>query len=240
MPRFFLDNIEVGEVYITGIEASHIKNSLRMKIGDKLTLSDGKGYEYGGIIRDIQQDVLILILNKTKSKNESNFNVNLYQCLPKGDKLETIIQKSVELGANSITPVLSNRTISRHDNKSFVKKLERYRKICLEACKQSERAYIPTINNIIPFNSAIDECSSTMGCTNIIFYEKFGEKMGNILLNDRNISIFVGSEGGFEDYEIEYAKRKGFNICSLGNRILRCETAAIASISIIMNILGDI
>lgn len=243
MPRFFITDFCNDKVVIFGEDSIHIKKSLRMKIGDSITLSDGKGYEYYGIIENIDNDIIVSVLSKQKSLSEPKFNIHLYQCLPKGDKFDLIVQKCVELGVTEITPVISNRVISRPDDKSFYKKLIRYNKISTEAAKQSGRSIIPNVNNILSFNQAVNNCTNIKGNFNIIFYEKYGDRINDILGKNNeisDISIFLGSEGGFDSSEIYYVQCKGFNICSLGNRILRCETAPITAISIIMNILGDI
>ena len=238
MPRFFVDNINGDSALIIGEDANHIGRSLRMKTGENITLCCD-GYDYSCKIESItDSDVSCSILEKCKSISEPNVILTLYQAIPKLDKFETIIQKSVELGVNRIVPVLTSRCISRPDEKSFSKKLDRFQKISLEAAKQSGRALIPEITNVISFKTAIDEMSKMdLG---LICYEKGGQALSEVgLLPNKAISIIIGSEGGFDTSEVEQAKEKGIIPIWLGNRILRCETAPLAAISIIMNLTGN-
>lgn len=235
MPRFFVDNISETEAKIAGADAVHIIKSLRMKVGEELILCDKKGFDYECVIDKIDESVICNILEKKKCISEPTCKVTLYQAFPKGDKFETIIQKCVELGINEIVPVLTARCISRPDQKSFAKKLERYNKIALEAAKQSGRGIIPKVNNIISFNEAIVRMKSEN--TAIIFYEGGGQNINKLYIqNESNIGLMIGSEGGFEEAEIEYALKNDIIKVGLGPRILRCETAPIAALAIIMNI----
>lgn len=241
MPRFFIDNIDNDnkKAYILGEDAKHISKSLRMHTGEKVTLCDCKGYDYICTIISINDQYVEVNINDIViSKSEPNITVILYQGLPKGDKMDTIIQKAVELGISEIVPVLTNRCVSRPDEKSANKKCQRWQKISLEAAKQSGRGIIPHINNIITFKEMIKR----INCNDqtIIFYEQGGQSLSNILNSSRNnINIIIGPEGGFEKYEVEQLSEIGANIATLGPRILRTETAGIAAISAIMYATGN-
>ena len=133
--------------------------SLRLAIGDKITLCDGKGWDYQGIIESLGEQVVIQIISKEETKSEPVASITLFQALPKGDKMEYIIQKSVELGVHEIVPVLTSRCISRPDPKSMKKKVERYKKIAWEAAKQSGRGMIPKVSQLLTLEQAVERLS---------------------------------------------------------------------------------
>ena len=235
MPRFFIDDINDERAIITGSDANHIGRSLRMKVGEEITLTKA-GYDYDCVIESFTAEtVYCKVISKEKNSSEPTINLTLYQALPKSDKMELIIQKAVELGATKIVPVLTQRCISRPDNKSFKKKIERFQKISLEAAKQSGRGIIPEIGDLINLKEAIK--LTKFDDTSFICYECGGESLLDVNLKEfKNISLFIGSEGGFEKSEVDFCKDNGVIPIWLGNRILRCETAPLAAISIIMNL----
>ena len=164
MPRFFTENIDQNSGSITGEDAKHIARVLRMKNGQPLTVCDTKGYDYACIIEGITEEQIDLkVLSRSPSVTEPNVSVHLYQAMPKADKLELIIQKAVELGVNSITPVMTRRCVSRPDAKSMKKKLERYNRIALEAAKQSGRGIIPQVNPLLELDQALGQMQQS-GC----------------------------------------------------------------------------
>ena len=235
MPRFFASNISSDFVELDKENSQHISKSLRMKKGEEITLCDMQGYDYKCTVEEFGENVLCKVLEKTKCLTEPSVNVTVYQAMPKMDKLELIVQKCVELGAVKIVPVLTSRCVSRPDEKSMKKKIERFQKISLEASKQSGRGIVPKIENMLNFKEAID-CMSEDDI-GIILYEGGGENLADMNLSSKkSISIFIGSEGGFDVSEVEYAVSKGIKRIGLGARILRCETAPIASMAIIMNL----
>ncbi|MDK2801866.1 MAG: 16S rRNA (uracil(1498)-N(3))-methyltransferase [Oscillospiraceae bacterium] len=243
MPKFFIDNKLIRDnIYeISGEDALHIKKSLRKKVGDNISLSDGCGYDYDCIIINITKCIVLNIQKIYLSKTEVKKEIILCQALPKGDKLDFIIQKAVELGVSMVVPFISNRCVSRPKKEILPKKNNRYNKIALEAAKQSLRSKIPVVHEIISFS----DCLNMIGEKDkgIIFYEEEGKKLCLIekeLFKSERIFLFIGSEGGFEKQEIEMAIAKNFSICTLGNRILRCETASITGISVLMHIIGEI
>ncbi len=235
MPRFFKSDITGEQIIIDGKDAEHIGRSLRMKIGDEITICDCIGNDYFCKISSISDEICCSIMKKEKSKSEPNVHVTLYQAMPKSDKFETIIQKSVELGVTKIVPILTTRCVSRPDKKTMSKKLKRYEKISLEAAKQCGRGIIPEISDIMSFKEAITSMKTENHA--ILFYERGGINLKNFNFSAKdNISIMIGSEGGFSEEEAEFAKNNGVIIAGLGNRILRCETAPLAALSIIMNL----
>lgn len=232
MPRFFVSDIPKDIVNITGESATHITKSLRMKPGDKLTLCDGFAHDYICEIASIGDTVILKVLDCLDNISEPSLKAHLYQAMPKGDKFENIIQKSVELGVTQITPVLTSRCVSRPNDKAMQKKLIRYRKIAHEAAKQSGRGIIPQINPMINFDTAVNQMKEEKS---VLFYECSGKSVSDILKPaDTKISFMVGSEGGFAPEEVEFAKSSGIEIANLGPRILRCETAPLCVLSIFM------
>lgn len=237
MPRFFVPDIGSDRVLITGEDARHMTKSLRLAIGDKITLCDGKGWDYQGIIESLGEQVVIQIISKEETKSEPVASITLFQALPKGDKMEYIIQKSVELGVHEIVPVLTSRCISRPDPKSMKKKVERYNKIALEAAKQSGRGMIPKVSQLLTLEQAVERLSKK----NIVFYENGGKRLQELVDGQTlDLGVFVGSEGGFSMEEIEFLGRYQVLPATLGQRILRCETAPICGLSVIFSLTGDI
>lgn len=238
MPRFFTSNINGNSLIIEGDDAKHISKVLRLKEGDKITACDN-GTDYFGEIESITSEQVSVKIHETSpSISEPSLEVILYQALPKGDKLELIIQKAVELGVHKIVPVLTHRCVSRPDNKSMAKKISRFQKISEEAAKQSGRGRIPEICDMITYKQAI----ATMKTHNhaIIFYENETAPLRDLLANiSGSLGIMVGSEGGFEQSEIAFAHENGIDTASLGSRILRCETAPLSALSVIMYETGN-
>lgn len=234
MARFFVDTVDDNKYTIMGENAKHISKSLRMNIDETIILCDKDGFDYTCKITEINNDnVVVDVLNSEKNQHESDIKISLYMAFPKGDKFEFIVQKAVELGINRIVPVLTSRCISRPDKASFSKKLQRFNKISLEAAKQSGRGIVPQVLDIISFDEAINQMQTFD--KKILFYENGGQPIKEVLTqSDTELAIFIGSEGGFSESEINLAISKGLCICSLGKRILRCETAPIVALSAIM------
>ena len=156
MPRFYIDPPAGDFVTLTGEDARHICRSLRMAVGEALTLCDGAGIDYNGVLRQTDgQIATVEILSRQPSQTEPTVSIRLFQALPKGDKMEWIIQKAVELGISEVVPVLTERCISRPDEKSMEKKLLRWQKIAVEAAKQCGRSRIPTVCPLMSFSQAV-------------------------------------------------------------------------------------
>lgn len=238
MPRFFVssENIEHGSVTITGDDAWHIARSLRMAVGESLTVCDTDGYVHECALEKITDDeVCARICESSKSETESPVHVTLYQALPKGDKMDVIVQKAVEMGACEIVPFFSERCVSRPDAKSLEKKCVRWQRIALEAAKQCGRGVVPKIGAPLSFEQMLERASkASLGC---FCYEGEGTRSLRNVLEDAggvsDISLVVGSEGGFSEKEAA-AAGKCLALVGLGRRILRCESApgfALACIS---------
>ena len=233
MPRFFLENINTDNPVLTGEDARHIGRSLRMKPGEKITVCSC-GTDYFCEISSITEDTVFLNIKEQKlCSAEPSVDLTLFQAIPKQDKLEHIIQKSVELGVSKIVPVLTRRCVSRPDKKDFEKKLARLNKIALEAAKQSGRGIIPTVEPMISFEEAIIQMKE-YDCPAML-YEEGGIRFSELNTQEKkSFALFVGSEGGFDESEAEAAREAGIASIWLGERILRCETAPLTAISILM------
>lgn len=233
MPRFFVNDISDTSASITGDDARHIALSLRMKVGEKLTLCKN-AVDYHCTAENITPELVLCTVDSIEPcAAEPDVKLHLLQALPKGDKAEMIVQKAVELGIYDVTFVMTERCVSRPDQKGFEKKLARYRKIAAEAAKQSGRGILPQVYGIASLDEAARiaaDCDSAVWC-----YEKGGIPLGEVgLKKGTDIALLVGCEGGFSDAEAELLKARGIAPVGLGRRILRCETAPLAAASIIM------
>ena len=239
MPKFFFDKIDMtqGQICLHGEDEKHIKTVLRAKEGEELTLCDGEGMDYQCRISSLTDGVQLEILSKAPCETEPKTKITLYQGLPKADKMELIIQKCVELGVERIVAVSTERAIVKLDKKEG-KKLERWQKIAEAAAKQSGRGIIPQVNPLLELDQALRQMQQS-GCP-ILFYENATAPARQLLQSATGeIAILIGAEGGFDEDEVERAKVAGCSILSLGKRILRCETAPLAALSIIMYETGN-
>ena len=235
MPRFFTNEIDENNIVLTGSDANHIGRSLRMRVGEAVTVCCS-GVDYCCTIGSITADAVYLdLVEKHRCAAEPNVEVTLFQAVPKLDKLEYIIQKSVELGVSRIVPVLTRRCISRPDEKDFAKKkLPRLNKIAEEAAKQSGRGLIPEVTPMVDLREAV-EMMKQIDRTVLLYEEEGGCSFGDVELSGvRTVGLFIGSEGGFDREEAEMAVNSGAKQVWLGKRILRCETAPITALSILM------
>ncbi len=241
MPRFFVgqDAILGDEILLTGENAHHIARSLRMAANDPLTVCDGQGTEYDCRILSFLEDreVRARILSRKEQGNEPPCRIRLFQALPKGDKLETVIQKAVECGAAQIIPFESERCVVRMKPEAEGRKTERRCRIAEEAAKQCGRSLVPTVLPTVSFEEALRLAAESEIC--LFCYEGEGTvPLGQILRQNRSLlergcslSVMVGSEGGFSNAEAEAAKKAGMYAVGLGRRILRTETAPVFVLS---------
>lgn len=244
MKKLFVNEV-IGETLVLDEEQSrHVSKSLRMNVGDMITVCDGAGSDYGCRIEAITKDAVTLeVCYKQTSDSEPDVKVSLYQGVPKGDKTEDIIQKCVELGVFEITPTLTKRSISRPDEKQAAKKQIRYNKIALEAAQQSGRGIVPKVNKMITLKEAVASCTADLI---ILFYEGGGEPIKKILADfskdkaPESIAIFIGPEGGFDPEEAELLTENGAISATLGKRILRTQTAPVAALTTIMLLTGNL
>lgn len=240
MPRFFVDPSQIidDHIYIHGGDVNHIRNVLRMKKGDELSVSDGQGQDYFCRIEQLDPDAIRLhIDNSWASYVELPVEVTLFQGLPKADKMELIIQKSVELGAFRIVPVVTERTIVRLDEKKAEKKQKRWQQISESGAKQAGRGRIPQVGPMMTFQEALASAKRLDGC--LIPYERAKGMAASRetirgMKDCKRIGVFIGPEGGFSEKEIKEAMAAGAHPITLGRRILRTETAGLTMLSILM------
>ncbi len=240
MYRFFVeDNIFSGnDIRISGSDYNHIKNVLRMKKGEEVLISDGNDREYLCSIREYNEDEVILNIEDIMgTSRELSAKITLFQGLPKGDKMEQIIQKTVELGVSEIVPVAMKRCVVKLDDKKAGKKIERWNGIALSAAKQSKRGIIPEVKEVMTFKEALKMASDMDAC--LVPYENAegiegARKLVDSMKDKKSIGIFIGPEGGFDESEIELALENGAKTLTLGRRILRTETAGMTMLSILM------
>ncbi|MBQ4332617.1 MAG: 16S rRNA (uracil(1498)-N(3))-methyltransferase [Clostridia bacterium] len=240
MPRFFIDyTLSVGDTaVIEGADARHIAGALRMTPGESLTLCDGRGTDYTCTICTVERErVTLSVEAAAPTTAEPSLAVTLYMGLPKGDKMELIIQKAVELGVTAIVPVATGRSIVRLDQKDAAKKQTRWQKIAVEAAGQSGRGIIPTVEIPMAWKQALERLAQE---NTLLCYEGGGAPIGQLVTPaDRAVSLVVGPEGGFDPAEVEAVTAAGGRIATLGPRILRCETAPIAAIAVLMERSGN-
>lgn len=239
MPRFFTQTINSASGSITGDDARHIAKVLRMRPGEKLIACNQNGQDYHCTIETVdEKQVSLKVEQILPCRAEPTVFVRLYQAMPKSDKMELIIQKAVELGVGEIIPVQTRRCVSKPDAKAMAKKLERYNRIALEAAKQCGRGIVPVVLPMDDYAQAIERMARDN--TAMVFYENSTASFAQCLGQPaKTISIMVGAEGGFEPEEIEAAVNKGIPAVSLGPRILRCETAPLAALAVIMYQTGN-
>ncbi len=239
MHRFFFNKKDIKEnkIYITGNEAKHIINVLRLKVNDKIILCDGVGKDYCVMISSIEKESLkVKILSTEASVGEPCIDIVIYQSIPKSTKMDYIIQKCTEIGVKGIVPVYSARTIVKLESEERErKKVERWQKIAYEAAKQSGRGRIPVISMPLKFENALRD-SMERDLTLIPYEEEKTVSFKEVLKskNPKNIGIFIGPEGGFEEDEIESAINSNAKTVTLGSRILRTETAGLVVLSCIL------
>ena len=231
MPRFFVDKSQIGDnfIFILGDDARHIARSLRMAVGDEITVCDGEGGEYRSSLTKIRDDRCDCeIIEKKLSRREPKSKITLFMAYPKSDKLETVIQKAVELGASRIIPFESSRCIKKPKAEKAAERTLRLVRIAEEAAKQCGRSILPEVSLPLSYAEALElaaECELGIFC-----YEGEGTLSLKQILDDeseppKTISVVVGSEGGFSPAEADMAKNAGLLLANLGPRILRCETA---------------
>lgn len=247
MHRFMVESrhIQNGRITLEGEDLKHLRQVLRLEAGDIIRVFDGSGMEYESKLLSVDKNQAIAeITSEFQSETEPKTRVTLFQGLPKGEKMELIIQKTVELGIYRIVPVITQRSVVQLDSKDRAKKAERWSKIAREAAKQCGRAFVPEVFAPVDFKDAMEQ-SGRFGLA-VMLYENEQKKCLKELLKCYtinkigDIALFIGPEGGFSDQEVEFCIHSGYNIAGLGKRILRTETAAISVVSVIMYEMGEL
>ena len=242
MTRFFVspEQMQSQFLVLNGENAAHAK-VLRLKAGEQVLVCDGAGNECECTISDVSPNQISLVVNSRRdSSSEAMVKASVYMAFSKGDKLEHVIQKATELGAYEIVAFPSKRCVSRPDDKSLAKKLERWQKIAASAAEQSGRGRIPQVVVVSSYKDALVRASNADKA--ILFYENEQATTLKMALSDSrysSISLLTGPEGGLEPEEVEQAKSYGLSVCTLGKRILRCETAPLCALSAVMYDSGE-
>ena len=238
MNRFFVENTGPDTAVIAGEDLKHLASVLRLKKGDHVMLSDGKGSECEGEIERVEPGKARVMIGPWRPcVSEPHHKLTVFQCLPKAGKMEIIIQKCTELGMNALVPTLSARCVVQ-PGKDFEKKLQRYRKVAREAAMQSHRGIVPEVLPLVELKKADLSIFDTVYCA----YEGERERSLKAAMGERpgrRIALFIGPEGGFEPEEVQSLVEKGAKAVSLGPRILRTETAGMAMVAQILFELGE-
>ena len=242
MSRFFVDpsDYKPDFMVLTGENAAHAK-VLRLKNGEEVTVCDGAGRECICVVSDVSNHQISLVVkSQQEASTEAAVKVSVYMAFSKGDKLEHVIQKATELGAFEIVAFPSARCVSKPDDKSLSKKLERWQKIAASAAEQSGRGIIPEVVALRSYNEALERAAQAdLG---ILFYENEQATTLHMALSAgefKTLSLLTGPEGGLESREVEQASEMGLKVCTLGKRILRCETAPLCALSAVMYHTGE-
>lgn len=240
MYRFFVEPEQIFQntVRIIGKDVNHIRNVLRMKPGETILVSNGNDKEYKCALQEIgAEEVVASIEDVDGPERELPIKVTLFQALPKGDKMEMVIQKMIELGAYEIVPVATKRCIVKLDEKKAASKTKRWNMIAESAAKQSKRGIIPNVSMPVDLKKALD-MAKNMDMILIPYEEaenmEYTRKIVSEIKQGMSVGIFIGPEGGFAPEEVEQAKACGAAAVTLGKRILRTETAGMALMSVLM------
>lgn len=242
MIRFFVSPQELLPDFfvLTGENARHAK-VLRLKSGEEVLVCDGQGAEAVCTVSDVSDGRISLVVKKRQtSETEAAVKVSVYMAFPKADKLEHVIQKATELGAYEIVAFPSARCVSRPDEKSLAKKLERWQKIAASAAEQSGRGVVPRVLTLSSYKAALERAMQADKA--LLFYENEQATTLKMALSAgkyTTVSLLTGPEGGLELSEVEQAKGAGLQVCTLGKRILRCETAPLCALSAVMYDAGE-
>lgn len=241
MYQFFVEPSQIQDkrIVITGNDVNHIKNVLRMKIGEEIAVSNGiDGKEYRCGIEELGEDQIVCTLRFIKEDGvELASQIYLFQGLPKADKMELIIQKAVELGVHEVIPMATKRCVVKLDEKKAVSKIKRWQGIAEAAAKQSKRGVIPQVHSVMNMKEAVAYAGEME--VRLIPYE-LAEDMAHTkqlieqVKPGQKVAIFIGPEGGFEEAEVQMALEAGIEPITLGRRILRTETAGFTILSWLM------
>jgi len=236
MSRFFVppESVTGQRIMIRGEELHHARDVMRLVKGDAIVVFDGSGKEYHGIIEGVGKQEMAVAINKTVERRGAGARLTLVQALPKSDKMDLIVEKATELGVDRIIPVITERSVVRADEKKAVSKVSRWRKISLVASKQCGRTKMPEICDIISFGGSLEKVrDSELKIIPCLYEEAVGFKEALSGKKPGSAVIFIGPEGDFTTKEVDAAKGTGFVPVSLGDEILRSETAAICALSIL-------
>ena len=247
MHRFMTDSehIRDGVITLTGEDLKHLRQVLRLEPGDFIRVFDENGVEYDAELLTVEKTAAAArAVSSFRPETEPETHITLFQGLPKGEKMDLIVQKAVELGVYEIVPVITRRSVVQLNQQDRARKAERWSKIAREAAKQCRRVYVPKVIPPLDFDGAVN--LNGRYDASLLLYEHEEKKCLKELMKCytinkiRNIALFIGSEGGFSEQEVEKCIALGYNVAGLGKRILRVETAAISALAIIMYEMGEL
>jgi len=230
---------DIGQtIELSAAASQHVGVVLRMQLGESLTLFNGDNYEFPAIISSVHKKKIWVAINaKHEVSRESPRAIHLAQAISKGDRMEFVIQKAVELGVASITPLFTSRCVVRLDADRLAKKQLQWEAIAIAACEQSGRNQLPAIHPACSLDSYIQQCQASI---KLVLDPRAQTSWRDFNFSSTDIALLIGPEGGLSDDEVDLTKASGFNSLSLGPRILRTETAAIAALSVLQAIAGDL
>lgn len=240
MHHFFVtpQQISGDKIRIEGGDVNHMKNVLRMKLHEKAEISDGESRTYLCEVEAYEEDVAVLhILEEMEADTEPASKLYLFQGLPKSDKMELIVQKAVELGVYQVIPVTMKRSVVRLDDKKAAKKADRWNSIAESAAKQAGRSRIPEVTMPLSYKEALkmaEELDVTLLPYELAGGMKVTREVIRQIKSGQSVGIFIGPEGGFEPEEVDAAVSMGAKVITLGRRILRTETAGLATLAVLM------
>jgi 16S rRNA (uracil1498-N3)-methyltransferase len=241
MPRIFLPVFPVTDnrIVITGEKAHYLFSVLRCKKSDELTIVNDRGACFKVTIVTVEKrEIIAEVTEEFPCDSESPLHITLVQAILKGEKMDMVIQKTTELGVREIVPVITERSQVRE-----TRKIMRWRKIAEEASRQSGRSVVPVVHEPLDYRRLFADAFIQNNPHGIIFYEEGGmglsEAASSFIPHPSSFFVVVGPEGGFAKEEVALAKEKGFQVVSLGKRILRAETAALSAVTLVQFVLGD-
>ena len=240
MQHFFVtpDQVEDTRIVVEGSDVNHMKNVLRLRLGEEVMVSDGNNLSYLCKVEAYEEDRVILGIQETKEADtELPSKVYLFQGLPKGDKMELIVQKAVELGVCEVIPVAMKRSVVKLDQKKAQKKCARWQEIAKSAAKQAGRGYIPKVHEVLSYREALaysEQLDRVLLPYELAEGMKETKKVITSILPGQSVGIYIGPEGGFEKEEVDQALEQGAEVVTLGKRILRTETAGLAALAVLM------
>jgi len=220
--------------------ARHLAQVLRAKVGDKIILFNGDGFDYEAKIKHVdRRDVSVEILNQSANPNESKIHIHLFQALSSNEKMDLVVQKAVELGVQAITPIIASRSQMRLKDEKRDKKIQHWQQIAISACEQSGRAVIPEIYPVSLLTESMNQIDDA--ALNIMLDPEAKTQLNQLASMDTpsHINVLIGPEGGFSEDEIQLCQSKKVITVNLGPRILRTETAPIATLALLQYLFGD-
>jgi 16S rRNA (uracil1498-N3)-methyltransferase len=232
--------INGAEVEVDGDPARYLSKALRSRVGDPVTLFNGEGPEWPATISQISKSTVVLKLgNGFEANTESALKIHLVQCISRGDRMDFVVQKATELGVKRITPVLSQYGVVKLDNARAEKKREHWQKIAASACEQSGRTRLPLIDTPINLKNWFGNKPASVDAE-LILAPGAATPLASITAPETKVCVLIGPEGGFSEAEYKDAAVSGFEAVSLGPRVLRTESAAIATLAVLQSLWGDL